>query len=114
MTTSSNKEKSMSDQDNWEKVWEAYQAALASAAATVFTKTYNTPATVIPVATAVAVATTGSSVGAASGANVYAYTTSAQADAIPVAINALEADLLACKKLIVAIVDVLEAIGAAG
>jgi hypothetical protein len=76
-----------------------------------YTKTYSTQGRTIPVATAAGVATTGS---AASTGTVYGYTTSAQADAIPVAVNALEADVLALKQLIVALVVDLQAVGIAG
>ena len=76
---------------------------------TAFTLTYDTAADTVPIATVASVSTTGSSVGAASGANVYAYTTQAQADAIPVNINALAADVLALKKVLVAVINTLVA-----
>ena len=85
------------------------EAAKANATAVVITKTYNTPAEVIPAATAVAVATTGSTL-----TTPYGYTTSAQADAIPVAVNALEADVLALRKMVVTLTQALEAVGILG
>ncbi len=72
-----------------------------------YTKTYSTAARTIPAATVTAVDTTGS------GLTAYGYSQT-QADAIPVAINALAADVLALKKLIVALVVDLEAVGIAG
>lgn len=95
-------------EDNFEQVWASYQALIASKAATTFTKTFNTPSTTIAAATAAAVATTASTT-----TTPYGYSTQAQADAIPVAINALEADVAALRELAVGIVDVLQAIGAA-
>jgi hypothetical protein len=73
-----------------------------------YTKTYNTAARVIPAATVAAVDTTGSTL-----TTPYGYA-QAQADAIPVAINALAADVLALKKLIVSLVVDSEAVGIAG
>lgn len=101
----------MSNEDNAERMLDFVNAIKANKATSVYTLTYSTAARVVPAATAVAVATTGSSVGAATNANVYGFTTSAQADAIPVAINALEADNLALKKLVVALVNDLQAAG---
>jgi hypothetical protein len=82
-------------------------AAEAFSADNVITKTYNTPADVIPAATALAVATT------ASALTSYGYT-EAQADSIPVAINALEADVLALRKMVVTLTLALEAVGILG
>ena len=96
----------MSD-DNFEKVYVDYLAKAANQAASVYTLTYNTASHTVPAATAVAAATTGSTT-----TTPYGYTTSAQADAIPVAINALEADVIALKKVIVQLVLDLAAIGA--
>ena len=73
-----------------------------------FTATYDTAATTIPAATVAAVATTGSTT-----STPYGYNAAAQADAIPVAINALTADTLALKKLIVQIVKILGSVGVA-
>jgi|ERR1017187_6187958 hypothetical protein len=95
--------------DNAEQELARLAAEQGTVAGSVYTKTYNTPARTIPAATAVAAATTGSTVGAATNASAYGYTTAAQADAIPVAINALEADVLALKQIIVALVTDLEA-----
>lgn len=60
-----------------------------------YTLTYATTDRTHPAATASAVATT-----AATAVTPNGYTTAAQADAIPVAINAVAADLLAVKKLL--------------
>ena len=84
-------------------------AAKANAAAVVITKTYDTPADVIPAATAAAVPTTASTT-----TTPYGYTTQAQADDIPVAINALEADVLALRKMVVTLTQSLEAVGILG
>jgi len=73
-----------------------------------YTQTYATTARTVPNATAVSVATT-----AATNSSPYGYA-QAQADAIPVAINALEADVVALKKVIGAIIDDLQAVGIAG
>jgi len=98
--------------------------------ASAYTKTYNTAARVIPAATAVAVTQTGVAA-ATTGATTTTpagYTTTAQADAIRVGVNAcivdiaalvvenaqLAADVLALRKLIVAIVDDLEGVGVSG
>lgn len=62
-----------------------------------YTLTYNTEARTVPAATVAAVATTGAELAK------YGFT-EAQANAIPVAINALAADVLALKKVIVALV----------
>ena len=77
-------------------------------AATTYTQTYNTAARTIPAATAAGVVTTGSTI-----TTPYGYVGAAQADAIPVAINALEADVLALKKVVVAIVQDITAVGIA-
>lgn len=71
-----------------------------------YTQTYATAARVNPNATALAVLTTGA------GLASYGYT-QAQADSIPVAINAIEADLLAIKKLVNALIDDSQALGVA-
>ncbi len=68
---------------------------------TTYTQTYNTAATTVPDATVAAVATT------AAGLAAYGYT-EAQANAIPVAINALAADVLALKKVITSLIDTLQ------
>lgn len=73
-----------------------------------YTQTYSTAARTVPNATAVAVVTT-----AATNSSPYGFA-QAQADAIPVAINALEADVLALKKVITALIDDLQAVGIAG
>ena len=74
---------------------------------TTYTQTYSTAASTVPAATVVAVATT------AAGLTSYGYA-QAQADAIPVAINALADDVLALKKVITRIIDDLQACGLAG
>lgn len=66
--------------------------------AAAYTLTYSTAARTVPAATATTVATTAATLIA------YGYT-QAQADSIPVAINALEADVLALKKVIVALIN---------
>lgn len=72
-----------------------------------YTQTYATAARVVPAATVAAVLTT------AAALTSYGFT-QAQADSIPVAINALAADVLALKKVITAIIDDLQAVGIAG
>jgi hypothetical protein len=67
-----------------------------------FTLTYSTAADTVPAATVAAVPTTSSTT-----TTPYGYSTQAQADDIPVAINALTADVLALRKVIVALVNVL-------
>jgi hypothetical protein len=73
-----------------------------------YTLTYSTQARTVPAATVAAVATTGST-----STTPFGYS-QAQADAIPVAINALAADVLALKKVIVALVADSQAVGIAG
>lgn len=86
----------------------AANGATAQALSAAYTKTYSTAARTIPVATVAPVVTTGST-----STTPFGYT-QAQADAIPVAVNALAADVLALKKLIVALVVDLEAVGICG
>ena len=81
-------------------------ALVAGAPSTAYTQTYSTAARTVPDATVAAVATT-----AATNSSPYGYAGSAQADAIPVAINALAADVLALKKVITAIIDDLQTMG---
>jgi hypothetical protein len=71
-----------------------------------YTQTYSTAARTVPNATVSSVATT-----AATQTTPYGYAGAAQADAIPVAINALAADVLALKKVITALIDDLQAAG---
>lgn len=73
---------------------------------TVYTQFYTTATAAVGAATAGTVATT-----AASTTTPFGYTTGAQADAIPVAINALIADVLVLRKAINAIIDDLQASG---
>lgn len=80
----------------------------AQAAAPAITQTYSTTATTVAAATVAAVATT-----AATQTTPYGYGSAAQADAIPVAINALTADVLVLRKLINEIVDILQLAGLA-
>jgi hypothetical protein len=89
------------------RVTPSVPAKLAITRAAAYTKTYAVAARVIPVATVAAVVTTSSALAA------YGFT-EAQADAIPVAINALAADVLALRKLLVAVVEDLEASGISG
>ncbi len=69
-----------------------------------YTQTYTTAARTVSTATVAAVVTT------ASTTTAYGYVTSAQADAIPVAINALTADVLVLRKVITALIDDLQTI----
>jgi hypothetical protein len=80
-------------------------AAVVRAAA--FTQTYSTSDRTHNNVTSSAVATTGAS----DTDPRWAYTTQAQADAIPVAINAVAADLLDLKQLVNAVIDDLQAYG---
>lgn len=73
---------------------------------TAFTQTYSTATATVPNATAANVATT------ASGLASFGYA-QAQADAIPVAINATQADVLALAKVINSVIDTLQANGIA-
>jgi hypothetical protein len=84
--------------------WEG-EFILAPSAA--YTKTYNTPARTIAAATAAAIATTSAAL------TSYGFA-QAQADSIPVAINALVADNLNLRQLIVALVQDLEQRGLLG
>lgn len=72
-----------------------------------YTQTYSTAARTVPAATAVAVDTT-----AATDTTPFGYS-EAQANAIPVAINANAADILAVKKVVNALIDDLQALGLA-
>lgn len=74
--------------------------------ATAYTQTYSTASKTVAAPTVAAVATTGSTI-----TTPYGYTTSAQADAIPTAINALAADVLNIEKNVTAIIDDLQAYG---
>ena len=74
-------------------------------AGTVFTQTYSTADPVVPAATVEAVATT-----AATNSTPFGFS-EAQANAIPVAINALAADVLALRKALNAVIDELQAVG---
>lgn len=78
------------------------------ASPTTYVQTYSTAAATVPAATVVAVATTGATI-----TTPYGYVGAAQADAIPVAINALAADVLALKKVITQLIDDLQAAGLA-
>lgn len=76
------------------------------ASPTAITQTYATAAAAVPAATAVAPATTG-----ATQTTPYGYAGQAQADAIPVAIVALIADVLALRKVVNQIIDDLQSAG---
>ena len=76
---------------------------------TTYTQTYSTTASTVPNATVASVATT-----ASTQTTPYGYASQAQADAIPVNINALAADVLALKKVIGQIIDDLQALSLAG
>ena len=80
--------------------------AAVPASPTTYTQTYATAASTVPAATVAAVVTT------AAGLASYGFT-QAQADAIPVAVNALAADVLALKKVLTQIIDDLQAAGIA-
>jgi len=73
-----------------------------------YTQTYSTASKTNPNVTTTAVDTT-----ASTQVTPYGYSTSAQADAIPTQINALQADLLATKKLLNALIDDLQSLGLA-
>jgi hypothetical protein len=70
------------------------------AQAAAYTKTYSTASRVIPVATFTNLVTT-----AATNVTPYGFTTQAQADAIATKVNALAADVLILKQLIVSLVN---------
>lgn len=86
-----------------------FNGASPQAKAAAYTQTSATPGRTVAAATAVAVDTTGSSQ-----TTPYGFTSSAQADAIPVAINALETDVATLRGLINALIDDSQAIGIAG
>jgi hypothetical protein len=73
-----------------------------------YTQTYSTAARTVPEATVVAQVTT-ALVDSVTGN--FAYDTAAQGEAIPVAINALAADLLALKKVVTALINDLRTAG---
>jgi hypothetical protein len=75
-------------------------AATPKAQAAAYTKTYSTASRVIPNATFTNLDTT-----AATNVAPYGFTTSTQADAIATKVNALAADVLILKQLIVSLVD---------
>ncbi len=81
---------------------------VAPASPTAFTQTYATADTTVAAATVAAVATT-----AATQTVPFGYGSQAQADAIPVAINALTADVLQLRKLINKLIDIDQAAGLA-
>ena len=74
-----------------------------------YTQTYATAAKTVPAATVAAAVTTP----ATTGGSTYGFT-QAQADAIPVAINANAADILALKKVVNALIDDLQAMTLVG
>lgn len=80
----------------------AYLAANKGAA---WTRTYDTVATVLPAVTSAAVVTTG----AAQPNTNFGFDSVAHANLLPVALNALQADSLALKKLLNAVIDDLQA-----
>lgn len=73
-----------------------------------YTQTYSTAARTVPAATAAGVVTT-----AATNVAPYGFT-QAQADALVAAVNADQADLLALKKVVNALIDDLQALLLAG
>lgn len=79
---------------------------LRPAAPTTYTQTYSTAAATVPAETVVAVST------AAAALVVYGYGQS-QANSIPVAINALQADVMALRQVINKLIDDLQAAGLA-
>lgn len=88
------------------RVADSYPVGVAAQSYQTFTQTYSTASATVAAATVVAPATT-----AATQTVPYGYAGAAQADAIPVAIVALIADVLALRKNINAIIDVLQAAG---
>ena len=74
--------------------------------ATAYTQTYSTAAKTVENATVAAIVTT-----AATNSSPFGYVGAAQADAIPVGINALAADVLSLKKVLTAVIDDLQAYG---
>jgi len=80
--------------------------ATAVVVPTAYTQTYSTAARTVDNATVAAIATTG-----ATNSSPFGYTGAAQADAIPVGINALAADVLSLKKVLTALIDDLQAYG---
>lgn len=75
-----------------------------------YTKTYSTPARTIPNATAA----NSTTVAVEISAGKWGYTTEAGAKGLVEELNKTQADVLALKKLIVALVEDLEAVGIAG
>ncbi len=82
-----------------------FYGAAGAAKPSAYVQTYSTAARTVPAATAVAVDTT-----AATSTLPFGYT-EAQANAIPVAINAVAADLLALKQVVNALIDDAQAVG---
>lgn len=85
-----------------------YKGGGGSPTQSTYTQTYSTADTTVANATVAAVATTG-----ATNSSPYGYSGATQADAIPVAINALAADVLQLKKVVTQIIDDLQAAGLA-
>jgi hypothetical protein len=77
-----------------------FYGATPVAQAAAYTKTYSTASRVVPVATFTNLVTT-----AATNVSPFGFTTSAQADAISTKVNALGADVLILKQLIVSLVN---------
>jgi hypothetical protein len=76
---------------------------------TAYTQTYSTASKTHPNGTSSAVATTASTT-----TTPWGYTTQAQADAVPVAINAVRTDLDNLKQLVNSVIDDLQALGLVG
>ena len=76
----------------------AFYGSVPAGQPAAYTLTYSTAVRTVPAATAAAVVTTAATLVA------YGYT-QAQADSIPVAINAMQADMLELKKLIVSLIN---------
>lgn len=87
-------------------VWGVYGVTPKVPRPAAYTQTYSAAARTVPAATVVAVATD-----AATQTVPFGYASQAQADAIPVAVNANAADLLALKKVVNSIIDDLQAQG---
>lgn len=98
----------MAAEDNAELELDLVHVFKTNAAASVYTRTYDTAARTIPAAVAIAVPTT-----ASTSTTPFGYS-QAQADDIVTTVNALVADNLALRQLIVALVHDLEAVGIAG
>lgn len=85
------------------------ESAIAFATASAYTQTYATASKTVPAATAANVGVT-----AATTTTPWGFATSTQADSVAVAVNATQADVLAVKKIVNALIDDLQAAGLVG